>query len=239
MDSLERLEIARKVRADEALRQPFLGDDRSFNAATPESTVRSQNSVGSISRSHSANEIDRKCVVPVLSRIPQVKSWSKIGNSLENISVDSWFLPYIFSATSADIFEEMNKLVTNLGQRVSSSPAVAASVPAAVTATTEANIAGVTRNSHSFSVKEAGERLLSHRTTARLDDEDRGHSRVPTDIACKSIEEEYFYDSPPQAESLSSISDTDTASNALNSSLSFAPIEIVWSARYLQYSARE
>ena len=61
MDSLERLEIARKVRADEALRQPFLGDDRSFNAATPEPTVRSQNNVGSISRSHSANEIDRKC----------------------------------------------------------------------------------------------------------------------------------------------------------------------------------
>ena len=83
----------------------------------------------------------------------------------------------------------MNKLVTNLGQRVSSSPAVAASVPTAVTVTTEANMAGVTRNSHSFSVKDAGERLLSHRTTARLDDEDRGHNRVPTDIACKSTEE--------------------------------------------------
>jgi len=39
VDSLERLEIARKVRADEALRQPILGDDRSFNASAPESTV--------------------------------------------------------------------------------------------------------------------------------------------------------------------------------------------------------
>ena len=88
---------------------PFLGDVPSIHAKTQTGSSQVP-PLPSIARTRSLNDIANDTNTVILSKLPKMKPVDKLGNSLEDIPVDSWFLPYIFAGTTMKIEDEMKKI---------------------------------------------------------------------------------------------------------------------------------